>query len=83
MMIFGTYLPVAFLCVVPDYFSKPKITKLDQAIQLLPEEDKLLLIYRYIASASFDDIGFYCKMTIKEVGDNLSDIEDYLSGKIK
>ena len=83
MMLFGTYLPTAFLCIVPEYYPKPKILDLDRKIKRLPEHDKSLLAYRYIAGASFDDIGFYCKITIREVGEELDRIEDSLDGSIK
>lgn len=81
MMLFGTYLSSAFTSIIPDYYPRPRILRLDKKIKLLHEDDRLLLVYRYIAGASFDDIGHYCKMTVKEVGGELGRIEDCLDAK--
>lgn len=58
-ILYGVYLPCGTANIVPLYFPDHEVTELDQQIVKLPEQDKIILMYRYIGGCSFADIGHY------------------------
>jgi len=74
----GGYSPSLFCSKIPRYFPNHRILKLDNQIRKLPTDDKDLLMYRYIAGATFDDVAHYAKKTIHQVRYHLERIENTL-----
>lgn len=78
MMVSGGYAPSICASRIPRYFPDHQIIKLHKQITALSEQDRELLMYRYVAIAAFDDIAHFISRNIHYVRYNLERIENTL-----
>ena len=78
MQVNGGYAPSIRTSRIPRYFPDHRILKLHKQIVKLPDEDKKLLMYRYISCCAFDDVAHYVEKNIHYVRYNLERIENTL-----
>ena len=79
MMMFGTFLSTCFAATTPNYYPNKRLLNIDNQIKQLPQEDKDILMYRYIAVCSLDDVAHYIGRSKNYIWRNLERIETQLT----
>ena len=78
MMVNGGFAPSVRTSRIPRYFPDHRILKLHKQIITLSDIDKDLLMYRYVACASYDDVAHAVDRNLNYVRYNLERIENHL-----